>query len=119
MPLPTGTWKLNVNGTEADFLIDSVQEGNLAGRLFGQKAAGFWDESSQIITFMIHTGEGGGMPDIAVFKGYLFRTPATQPGGDVIATLTGSVQVPKPADFLTPNFRRNIFGWMAQIPEVQ
>ena len=127
MPLPLGSWKMNLNGTETDFFINSVQDGDLRGTLLTMSAEGYWDESAQSITFKIEK-EGGRAGEIAVFKGFLFRTPPNpQPGRDVIATLTGSVQVIRaagqpvlePISFLGPNFRRNVFGWLAQISEVQ
>jgi hypothetical protein len=120
MPLPTGIWKMNINGKEVDFVIQSVQDGTFTSILLGQNQSGFWDEVSQTITFGF-TKEIP-LPPVAVFKGYLFRSPENPaPGRDVVATLAGSVQVSIGA-FAAVNLisssRRNVFGWFAQITEV-
>jgi hypothetical protein len=123
MPLPTGTWKMNINGKELDFTIQSVQEGGFSALLLGQSHAGFWDEVSQTITFGLTKAEQGDVSGVAaVFKGYLFRSPENPaPGRDVVATLAGSVQVSigsfAAANLITSS-RRNVFGWFAQITEV-
>ncbi len=125
MPLPTGTWKMNVNGKELDFTIQSVQvqegQGVFSAFLLAESLTGFWDEVSQTITFGLTKGQGpGGVA--AVFKGYLFRSPENPaPGRDVVATLAGSVQVSIGAFAganLIASSRRNVFGWFAQIAEV-
>jgi len=41
MPLPIGTWKMNVNGTEFDLQIQSVQDGNLDGNVSRSGRQGF------------------------------------------------------------------------------
>ena len=122
MPLPTGTWKMNVNGKELDFTIQSVQEGVFSAFLLGQSHTGFWDEVSQTITFGLTKGQQDEVSAAAVFKGYLFRSPENPaPGRDVVATLAGSVQVSigsfAGANLITSS-RRNVFGWFAQITEV-
>ena len=121
MPLPTGTWKMNLNGKELNFIIGSIQEGIISAMLLDQSQTGFWDEVSQTITFGFSIGQGG-LASVAVFKGYLFRSPENPaPGRDVIATLAGSVQVsigPFATANLIPSSRRNVFGWFAQITEV-
>jgi hypothetical protein len=125
MPLPTGTWELNVNGQELELVIRSVQEGVIIGTLSGRALSGFWDESAQTITFAVPDVGEARRPDPpidpAIFKGYLFRTPpAAPPGRDITATLTGFVQASSNfGGFLNPNFRRNVFGWFAQISEIQ
>ncbi len=121
MPLPTGTWKMNINGRELNFIIASVQEGIFSASLLDGPQTGFWDEVSQTITFGFSIGQGG-TAEVAVFKGYLFRGPENPaPGRDVVATLAGSVQVSVgsfAAANLIPSPRRNVFGWFAQITEV-
>ena len=120
MPLPLGFWKININGSERDFQIQEIQAGGvLVGTFEGFGIHGFWDEASQTITFDIPTASADSTPNsFMLFKGYLFRTPASaEPGRDVVATLTGFVQVTKPF-FLPGNNRRNVFGWFAQIPEI-
>ena len=125
MPLPTGTWKINVSWRESDFVIPAIEEGGFKGTLLGQTVTGFWDEVSQTIIFVFRLEPLEGVPvpvvglPVAVFKAYLFRTPENAaPGHDVVATLTGFAQVNGNVLNLTGNPRRNIFGWLAQIPEV-
>lgn len=121
MPLPTGIWKMNVNGRELDFEIRSAQDGIFSSTFLGRTQPGFWDEVSQTITFGVEKGEGV-LGNVAFFKGYLFRSPENPPPGrDVVATLAGSVQVSF-GSFAGLNLigssRRNVFGWFAQITEV-
>ncbi len=92
MPLPTGIWKMNVNGRELDFTIQSIQEGMFNSTFLGENQTGFWDEASQTITFALTKAPD--LAPVAVFKGYLFRSPDNpSPGRDVVATLAGSVSV--------------------------
>lgn len=127
MPLPSGTWKANVNGTECDLVIDAPdQQGGFRGQFAGVDVQGFWDEVSQTITFsVIIPGSGTPTPPIALFRGCLFRFPANPPPGrDVVAILTGFVQmtIGGVPDWPFPEVgssQRNIFGWMAQIPEIR
>jgi hypothetical protein len=130
MPLTAGTWQANVNGQGAFLLIQAPdQNGVFSGTLAGLSISGFWDEIAQFMTFAFRPARTG-FPDLsehlAVFTGYLFRSPVNPaPGQDVTATLAGFVQVP-PSDsfFVRPGLpidgtsRRNIFGWYAQINEV-
>jgi hypothetical protein len=124
MPLPLGNWKMNMNGRESDFFIEQVKEGVFSSTLGfggGLQPRGFWDEASQTITFGLTTQEGD-LVSVALFKGYLIRTPENAPPGrDVVATLAGSVEVSVGAFPLLPligSSRRNVFGWFAQITEV-
>jgi hypothetical protein len=126
MPLPSGAWKANVNGLEAELTLGPPnQQGLVGGQFFGTDIRGFWDEASQTITFDLTVIFDGSVPVIASFRGYLFRSPLNPaPGRDVVATLAGSLQVSAgnlgvsgfPA---RPTSRRNVFGWFAQVPEVQ
>jgi len=128
MSLPTGVWKLNVNGTEDSLTIQVPpnQQGFFSGHLLSRECSGFWDEASQTITFtdQVFPGGGGGVVGpltIALFKGHLFRSPPNpEPGRDVVATLAGFVQVTEGAAFspAVSTSRRNVFGWFAQITEV-
>ena len=127
MPLPMGIWKTNINGTEGQLNINSVdQNGNLQMMFGGENVPGFWDEVSQTITFSYVTGGNPPInPSIALFKGYLFRTPVNaQEGEDLTAILTGFVQLSAGNSNVvfipfSGSSRRNIFGWMAQIHEVR
>ena len=124
MPLPTGIWKINVNGTEDSLTIEVApnQQGAFSGRFLNTECIGFWDEPSQTITFIRPAPAGGGAgTTVALFKGYLFRSPPNPPPGqDVVATLAGFVQVTEGSAFepAISTARRNVFGWFAQVPEV-
>ncbi|MGB8194532.1 MAG: hypothetical protein WCF67_21550 [Chitinophagaceae bacterium] len=125
MPLPVGNWKININGTEGELPIVSPpdQQGKFSGVVMGKNFQGFWDETSQTVTINVKVGEFDNFPTIYLLKGYLFRTPANaEPGRDVIVTLSGYVQTQLGPGYLgvaNSSFRRNIFGWFAQIQEVQ
>jgi hypothetical protein len=132
MPLPRGTWKINVNGEEGDLVIPATEDswGYFTGGSSGPSMtvgdlgplSGIWDEVTQELSlFMVNVV----VPfPVLVFKGYLFTTPiAPSPGQDVVATLSGYVQVgPLASDqalhgisFLPWATRRNVFGWTATI----
>jgi hypothetical protein len=125
VPLPAGTWKANANGTEADLSIETPnQQGIFVGRFLGTDIRGFWDEFSQTISFALTVSFENGVPVTATFNGHLFRTPPNpEPGRDVIATLAGSLQMTSASlafPFVaTPSSKRNAFGWLAQITEIQ
>ena len=126
MPLPTGTWKANVNGTEAELSIQAPnQQGIFLGRFFGTDIKGFWDEFSQTIMFTLTVVFDNAIPVVASFNGHLFRSPPSPaPGQDVVATLCGSLQMSAgslgAASFpAIGTSRRNVFGWFAQISEIQ
>ena len=123
MPLPVGIWKANVNGFESPLQINAPnQSGTVTGTFSNFDFVGFWDEASQTITFLVTLAiDNPGAPVVAVFKGFLFRAPNLVPGQDAVATLTGFVQVTA-GNHLDGRFvassRRNEFGWLAQITEV-
>lgn len=125
MPLPTGTWRFNLNGDESSLIIESVHP--TTGRLEGKTSGGFplhglWNDASQCITFAL-----GDNPNPAnekflplCFRGFLFSTPAQPtPGQDVLWTLTGSVvDAAGSPHLVTATARRTEFGWFAQITQV-
>ena len=92
MPLPTGTWKAIVSGAETDFSVEAPNpQGLFVGTLFGTNLSGFWDESSQKMSFTFLPVIMR-CPEIGVFEGYLFRTPPNPAiGQDVVARLAGTV----------------------------
>ena len=121
MPLPTGTWKAIVNGAETALSTATPNaQGQFGGTLFGTAVSGFWDESSQKMTFTYVTV--GGAPETAVFEGHLFRTPPDPgPGQDVVASLAGTFQMTVAGSgnkLPVATARRNTFAWLAQITEV-
>ena len=116
MPLPAGKWKMTVNGVEGTIDISqSRPEMFTATHSEFGRLEGFWDETSQTITFHVKEPDG-----IALFKGYLMRAAQGQePGRDVMVTLAGSMQVAGSlVSFFNATARRNVFGWFAQITEV-
>lgn len=124
MPLPIGTWKANINGLETDLIISGSNAQNIfSGTLINAPLNGFWDEVSQTFSFSITINFVNAIPCVALFKGFLFRTPQNPaPGADVTATLTGSMQITV-GDGVQPTFaitssRRHEFGWFANIVEV-
>jgi hypothetical protein len=110
MPLATGTWTLNSNGSLGELVIQSVDTtGNLTGSLVigsgkATTVSGFWDEISQKIAF--EAGLGG-------YTGCLFQDQFRMPGltGSVVFTLAGSFVVAGVGN--TP--AQLAFGWYAQI----
>lgn len=124
MPISSGDWKGNFNGVEATLRFDPPSAtGQISGRLFNADFRGFWDETTQTITFPLTVIFEGATPVIALFKGHMFRTPQDpEPGRDVLATLTGQFDVTPSSAALpfvaTGTARRNVFGWYAQITEV-
>lgn len=123
MPLQAGTWKINVNGSEGDLIIDAAPDvrGHFAGSVLGRTVNGFWDETTQTITFWPLMPVLLELPVVIIFKGYLFVTPPNpEPGRDVLTTLTGFLQANNGAGFpgVVGDTRRNIFGWFAQITVV-
>ena len=124
MPLPPGIWNANINGVESQIQLNPPNQSGVLTLLFsGVEFDGYWDEVSQTITFSVTLAlDRPGKPVVAVFKGFLFRTPSDPtPGQDAVATLAGFVQVttgghPNPA--LAATSRRNVFGWFARINEI-
>ena len=119
MPLPSGTWTMNVNGFVTQLQIEPTQ-GELFTATFaglGTTLRGFWSEASQMASFGMPIGE----QSVIHFEGYAFRTPITpEPGQDVVVTLAGLVRVNTGSSFtfLQAGARRNVFGWFAHITEV-
>ena len=126
MPLPVGTWKANVNGTEFDLKIGGVdQQGVFPVNFLNVDTKGFWNEAAQSLALgLVVIYPGGGAAIVANFEACLFRSPPNaQPGRDVVATLAGTFRVsagnlPAGAFPGIPSSRRDVFGWFAQITEV-
>lgn len=129
MPLPTGKWTVNLNGTEGELRIDMMNvDGSFTGSLIATAITGFWNEITQTISFEL------GMPELIVpigavqpqatrghFVGYLFSTPAAPvPGSDIKWTLTGFVSFPpgQGIGLAQPTSRRDVFGWFAEITQI-
>jgi len=129
MPLLPGVWAVNVNGMRGELSLDTPSpQGDVTGTLLGQRIDGFWNESSQRITFSVMQDNlpVGVLPPVRVYQGYLFSTPPlSPPGQDVLWTLAGvvtagvsRVNLAAVNDGITPTTRRHEFGWFAQITQV-
>ena len=53
MPLPSGTWKANINGHETDLVLIVDAQGIVAATMFGIPFAGFWEEVRQTVSFSV------------------------------------------------------------------
>jgi hypothetical protein len=112
MPLQSGVWAINSNGTLGQLTITNVDPaGNMSGTLqvgaLTGSIVGFWDEISARLTFV----RGANI----AYSGFLlqqdrFRMPGIQ--GSVVSTLTGYF-VAFPTAGGTAD--RPVFGWYAQI----
>jgi hypothetical protein len=132
MPLPEGTWTVNVNGTLGELhLLAPTAAGNVQGSLFGMPLRGLWREAAQSIDFLIERpifspdpiGTAPSLPGFLahMFRGHLFSTPATpQPGQDIVWTLAGTVTdaAGHSGNGVSGNSRRNEFGWFAQLTQL-
>jgi hypothetical protein len=109
MPLQTGTWSLNSNGSLGQLTISAV---DTSGVVTGSLAisgdppvtiSGFWDENSARLSFSAGA---------SAYTGFVSQDQFRMPGitGAVVFMLTGFVQksVGASAD-------KNIFGWYAEI----
>src|SRR4029453_16981693 len=116
MALPSGVWQINVNGAEGDLNISAPStRGVFDGAVLGMPGRGFWDEVSQTFTFtvLVQIDPVGGQSrtTVALFKGYLFRTPPNaEPGVDILVTLAGSVQVNAGVDPILPPAGGRVFS---------
>lgn len=118
MPLQTGTWTINLNGTVQQLGITNVDaQGTLNGFIGGGPFVGFWDEASQKITFSARSGITGG--SLQVFTGFLFEDQIriTNVTGGTVFTLAGFVERFEDPPISTLTGKRNVFGWYAQIGE--
>lgn len=125
MPISSGDWKGNFNGVEATIRFNPPNSaGQITGLFLSSEFRGFWDETTQTVTFAVTVVFEGATPVLALFKGYMFRTPQNpEPGRDVLATLTGHFDLTPSTSATLPfvatgTSKRNVFGWYAQITEV-
>ena len=108
MPLQTGDWKINRNGSVGVLSITSVAgSGTVAGSLEGQPISGFWDEITQRLTFSTGQVQTGA----SAFFGFLTPDQHRMPGitGDGVVTLVGYYTVVPSQDEVQR------FGWYAQM----
>ena len=106
MAAPIGIWYINANGFSGTLSIQEVDaQGNLSGSsVFGNEILGFWDESSQKLTFMRLFG-----PDnpstFQIYTGYLM---VPQPG--VTLALAGTFEAFQGSGGTA---QQSLFGWFA------
>ena len=116
LPLPTGNWNINGNGSTGVLTITSINaQGQLTGTVYGQPLIGFWDSASNKILFMrlINTSQPA---TFQIYTGYLFRNPITPQGGqNVTYTLTGYFVAFSGSGGTA---QMNHFGWFAQVTVV-
>ena len=131
MPLPIGTWRINVNGLLGDLVIETIDpklavvDGSLIGTsgLGTSFFRGTWNETSQCLTFVLVRPNAEGHPTFVpqFFRGLLFSTPMEPPAGhDILWTLVGSLwdTVQRGDLGIRGTARRNEFGWFAQLTQV-
>ena len=107
--LPQGQWAINGNSFEGQLNITSIDaNGNLQGTVYGQQISGFWDGTSQKITFMRLTNPSD-PSTFQIYTGFLFRN---QNGGDMLYTLTGFFEAFQGTGGVA---QRVLYGWFAQI----
>lgn len=122
MPLPVGTWKINVNGAHGELKITEaagVVNGSLSTDSGGtsEMIYGSWNETAQSLSFVSFSGGITLQQFTSYFTGYLFTTPRqAQPGEDLTWTLCGivsSVPGANTAALGGVHHLRNSFGWYA------
>jgi hypothetical protein len=123
MPLQSGQWQLNMNGTQGTLTINSVDApGLVTGALtYGRGAGdtypiiGRWDEAGKRLVFHTATTNLPPLTELfsLAFTGYLFRDAMRMPGlrGDVVYTLVGHYLAFSDAGTTD----QHEFGWYAQI----
>jgi len=121
MPLQTGSWKINSNGNLGQLNIAGVDTvGHVTGSLaFGTSEpgtiAGFWDEISGKLSFVVTAFSGLGTS----YVGFLFQDQFRMPGitGSGVSTLAGYFHVWS-GSIPAGSGDKPILGWYAQIGSV-
>ena len=96
MPLPTGTWTIDLYGPaggQGNLVVAVDNEGNLSGStISGDQVIGFWNESQQTISFTrVQT-----LPTtFQIYTGYLFLVPTQT--NEIHYTLAGNFEIYSPA----------------------
>lgn len=119
MPLETGTWTINANGTLGQLVIAGVDPaGNVTGNIdipgvMTFPIMGFWSEASQRIVFSLLSLSVSGPLNVA-YTGFLFRDQLRMPGitGSIVFTLVGCFEAFQGSGGTPQKF---LFGWYAQI----
>jgi hypothetical protein len=72
--LPAGNWTIDANGSVGTLALNAPDAaGNITGTVFGQSIFGYYNSTSQKITFVRNTVPGN-LSTEQVYTGYLFHT---------------------------------------------
>ena len=107
MPLPSGSWNINANGTVGILTVAPDGMGGFNGTVFGQPLVGFFDETAQTFRFLRVTS-----PDLSTFQvytGVLFRF-STAPN-TITFTLAGTFEV------FPSTGAVSFFSWIARMAQ--
>jgi hypothetical protein len=105
---PTGTWKINANGTEGELIINSITDGKVEGKLLGNEMLGSYDEKTKSLSVLRLNHDGFAFQS---YKGYLFLNPEVQ---QVRYNLAGTFQVYSAEGGLPGEY-----GWYAQLSKLK
>lgn len=119
MPLKTGTWKINSNGTVGELYISAVEGGgNVTGRVLIDAPRlddieGFWNELTQELIFQ-RIMKPGDPTALQIYRGFLFEDPlrVSGVGGSIAYTLSGYFDAFTGAGGFPQRYQ---YGWYAQI----
>jgi|SRR5919108_2789899 hypothetical protein len=111
MSLHIGSWSINANGFEGELKVTAIDaQGNLSGTGFDNEILGFWDETSQKITFM-RLEDPSNPSTFQIYTGYQFSNPLPDQDG-LIHTLAGSFEGFKGTGGTA---QRSVIGWFARV----
>jgi hypothetical protein len=107
MAIPNGLWKINANGFSGTLLIGGADtQGNLSeSSVFDNAISGFWDETSQKLTFIRVLSSDNPLTS-QIYTGYLIPPPS----GQHTRALAGSFEAFRDAGGTA---QRTLFGWFA------
>ena len=114
MPLQTGTWQANLNGTIGTLAITSVDtSGVVTGTINSNPVSGYWDEISAKLTIISGLAEQQA-PAYVFYTAFLAADQFRMPGltGGTISTLAGYY-----IDFKNGTADQHVFGWYAQMAQ--
>ena len=115
MSAPLGSWNITGNGFQGILDINAVDgSGNLdaSATVFGQTIIGFWDETSQKLTFIRVPADSSASSAYQIYTGY--KMEGSLPDGATSA-LAGSFEA---FGGTGGNASRSLFGWWATLTPV-
>lgn len=105
MPLPVGTWTINVNGGTGALIVGSGSGGSFNGTALGQPLSGFFNEADQVFSFIRVTSA-----DVSTFEIYHGTLFSFSPNvSTVVFTLGGTFRAFPSSGVVSP------FAWSAQL----